>query len=111
MVPIWLGLESAEDYLLVIPVVPPLALQERHPQLQVQDAAGDLGALGADDVGHLGVDGAVDHGVHGEAGDIHGDDAVEGVVDAAEGQRVEADDNHVNAQAQPADGQLVDLVL
>ena len=35
---------------------------------------------------HDGIDGAIDQRVHGQAGDVHGHNAVEGVIEVAEGQ-------------------------
>ena len=105
------ALEGTEHHLLPVSAESASPLQQRNPQVHAQQFPGNLFAAAADDIGDLSIDGAVNHRVHGQTGDIHGDDSIKRVVDAAEGHSVQADHNYINSQAQSSDRDMVKLVF
>ena len=104
--------EGAHEHQLVLSASPALSVEIGQAPVQLLvDGGGHLPGLAGDDIGHLGGVHPVDHAVHGDGGDVQGDDAVQGAVHAPEGEGHQHDHDQVHGQQQlahrePGEGDL-----
>ena len=103
--------EGTENDVLA-PAAPRAApVEQRHAAVELEELLRDLLRVVADDIGHLGGVRAVDDLVHQQRGDIERDDAVERAGHVAEDERVAERHEHVDHEAERADGDGLELEL